>query len=390
MKKLYTMAAGLLIGYAVCAQSGSVVFTSSGTFTVPAGVTSITIEVIGAGGNGGIDGGGGGGGGGYARGTFSVTPGANLNVHVGLHGVSSVVGTTYVSTLISASGGMNGADGGSGITEGGAPGTGSGGSINNTGGAGGFGTDGYFGGGGGGAAGNISNGAMGGSTMPYAGSCLTPGGNPGSAGGGQAGTGGKGAGYTDDSCTVNDPATPGTDYGGGGGGGNGNGSPNTEGTDGLCIISWCVIDLSTSVSGATVTSTNTSADSYQWFDCSTQMPIAGETGASYTASIDGDYAVIITEGSCSDTSDCVSVIGVSTSDPEGFNNFSVYPNPFTGSINLGIVNGEVDFQLLNSFGQLVWSGKQIDKTDFSFLPNDVYVLKAIGENGVATVKLLKN
>ena len=40
------------------AQNGSEIFTSSGVFTVPDGITSITIEVVGAGGTGGGNGGG--------------------------------------------------------------------------------------------------------------------------------------------------------------------------------------------------------------------------------------------------------------------------------------------------------------------------------------------
>src|SRR6188768_1046214 len=63
-------------------------FNSSGTFTVPAGVTSISVEVWGAGGAGGgatgnPGAGGGGAGGAYAKNTFTVTPGTSYIINVG-------------------------------------------------------------------------------------------------------------------------------------------------------------------------------------------------------------------------------------------------------------------------------------------------------------------
>ncbi|MFT5754365.1 MAG: hypothetical protein ACI924_001597, partial [Flavobacterium sp.] len=66
----------------------STTYTTSGTFTVPAGVTSITIDCIGAGGAGGSgrnsndQGAGGGAGGQYARSTISVSPGQVYTVTV--------------------------------------------------------------------------------------------------------------------------------------------------------------------------------------------------------------------------------------------------------------------------------------------------------------------
>jgi hypothetical protein len=60
MKYLLTPAFILGLGLSGLAQ---VTFTSSGQFIVPAGVDTITVEMIGAGGNGASNGGGGGGGG---------------------------------------------------------------------------------------------------------------------------------------------------------------------------------------------------------------------------------------------------------------------------------------------------------------------------------------
>jgi hypothetical protein len=69
-------------------------FTSTTTWTVPAGVTSVTVECIGGGGSGGggrnvnLAGGSGGGGGQYAKSVISVTPGNTYDVVVGTGGAS--------------------------------------------------------------------------------------------------------------------------------------------------------------------------------------------------------------------------------------------------------------------------------------------------------------
>ena len=128
---------------------GGQVFTSSGTFTVPAGVTQVKVTVAGGGGSGGnarststptprgtnvgsAYGGGGGGGGVTIKYVTGLTPGGTVSVTVG--GSS---GTSSFGAFCSATGGGTAAAGvGNSSTAGGAGGTGSGGDINITGGVG--------------------------------------------------------------------------------------------------------------------------------------------------------------------------------------------------------------------------------------------------------------
>lgn len=232
----FSLSVSMCMAIALHAQVAT--FTSSGTFVVPAGVTSVTFELIGAGGNGASNGGGGGGGGGYARGTYGVTPGTSYSIVVGAGG--SELATIVGGMGILAGAGLNGTTvPNPNVGGGGAGGAGLGGSMTLTGGDGGGGYWTYFGGGGGGAAGPFTDGGDGGNTVVYTGSnCLTPGGSAGMGGGAPAGAGGKGAGFTDAFCTVTDPGGNGANYGGGGGGGNGIGSPVGVGGGGLCTITW--------------------------------------------------------------------------------------------------------------------------------------------------------
>ncbi|MFN3753551.1 LamG-like jellyroll fold domain-containing protein [Flavobacterium sp.] len=226
LRKKYTTLIALFVISLGYTQS-QIIYTNSGTFTAPTGVTSIQVEAYGAGGGGGYggttnkDGAGGGGGGGYSRNTsIPVTAGTSYTITIGAMGTGATSSAspngmnggnttaTFGATTITAYGGI----GGFGYSNGGAGGTGGSGSTFN-GGSGGAGLNGIGSGGGGGAAGPTSNGGLG--TVPTGGT----------AGGGNAGAGGNGT-----TASSGAGSSSITNYGGGGGGGTknsagGNGAP---------------------------------------------------------------------------------------------------------------------------------------------------------------------
>ncbi len=239
------------------AGPGQIVYTSSGTFTVPTGVTSLSCVVVGGGGGStGCSGasqysGAGGGGGGLAYGTFSVTPGLTVTVQVGAGGTAGTnvnlstnkAGTggeskiTYGGTdMLIAYGGSGGAYGtnvnanggrfsiaGSGVTLSGGGNGGNGGrGRNNNGGGGGGGAGGYGDNGGGGGIGNYGNGSSG-----AAGGGGGGGGQraPGEQNNGGGGVGLKGRDTNGLRGTPNNP-------GGGGSGGSSGGKAGVGGTYG--------------------------------------------------------------------------------------------------------------------------------------------------------------
>lgn len=59
--------------------------------------------------------------------------------------------------------------------------------------------------------------------------------------------------------------------------------------------------------------------SYQWINCGTMSEIPGATGQAYTPPCNGDYAVVVSDASCiSDTSDCVTIMFLSSGTDCGF------------------------------------------------------------------------
>lgn len=195
------------------AQTTETISSGSGNWTVPCGVTSITVECWGAGGGGGagtdtgLPGGSGGGGGAYAKTSgIVVVPGALIPYSVGAGGAlgdkapgGNGGNTTWNTTVVVAAGGTGGA------VDGGAVGTGgttvaSTGTVKYAGGSGaaGFATRGGGGGGSAGdaAAGNTAVGTAGGIAVTNGGAGGNGGSGTGVAGsnGGTPGAGGGGAG----------------------------------------------------------------------------------------------------------------------------------------------------------------------------------------------------
>ncbi len=79
---------------------------------------------------------------------------------------------------------------------------------------------------------------------------------------------------------------------------------------------------------------NAATANYRWLDCDDNYAfLAGETGQTFTATMNGNYAVEVTENSCVDTSDCVVVNNITVGLEEGEEpQFQVHPNPSNGEL----------------------------------------------------------
>ena len=238
--------------------SQSQTFTTSGTFNVPAGLTSVTVQAWGAGGGGAArrttsDGGGGGGGGGFRGGVLNVSPGNTITITIGAGGNGATTdganGTNGTNTIVTHTSGTITSNGGNGgVSSTGVGGTGGGGSftgtvgsqISRSGGNGGNG-DNNEGGGGGGAAGTTANGGNG--TNASTCDCAPAGGNGGNNNGnGGSGNGGNGGNDGNGSNASN--------YGGGaGGGGDNSGSDGGNGANGLVILTWTAATPEINITG---------------------------------------------------------------------------------------------------------------------------------------------
>ena len=88
-----------------------------------------------------------------------------------------------------------------------------------------------------------------------------------------------------------------------------------------------VIDTLVIVSDLLLTS-NSPGPYYQWVDCyNNYTVIEGETNQTFSPVISGSYAVIVNDGSCSDTSSCVEMIVEDILNKNNYQDIKIEPNP---------------------------------------------------------------
>ncbi|PHR27336.1 MAG: hypothetical protein COA38_13370 [Fluviicola sp.] len=149
------------------------------------------------------------------------------------------------------------------------------------------------------------------------------------------------------------------------------------------------IDITLSQDFDTLTSNATGA-TYQWLDCDNgNAPIAGATSATYITEANGTFAVIITDGSCTDTSECYTVAGVGLNDLNLINNISFYPVPVSEVLSIKHQDAsEMQIKVLDQAGRVLISQRSnqyITKIDLSALANGVYYV-SVFENGLSITK----
>ena len=144
--------------------------------------------------------------------------------------------------------------------------------------------------------------------------------------------------------------------------------------------------------GNVLTSSATTGN--QWFLNGTAIP--GATGATYTATANGSYTVVVTANGCdSAPSTAVNVINAGIADALAGMSVDVYPNPATGSFNVKL-NGyrkDAAVVLYNLAGQQVAAEKvaadgNAKNINLKGLAAGTYLLKVTSEKGVQVTRLI--
>jgi hypothetical protein len=143
--------------------------------------------------------------------------------------------------------------------------------------------------------------------------------------------------------------------------------PNAAGCDSIITLNLQVDTVDTGVSqfGLDLTAQANNAN-FQWIECPGINPlsgcadIAGATGATYTVSRNGAYAVAITQNGCTDTSAFIAINNVS--DESFWMNgpaIKAMPNPASDHFVIDSPQRLIgrEFQIVNQLGQVVATGK---------------------------------
>ncbi len=162
--------------------------------------------------------------------------------------------------------------------------------------------------------------------------------------------------------------------------------------DSLVILDLTINTVDTSViqNGISLTA-NTATASYIWMDCDNNYSILpNETAQTFTATINGNYAVEVTENGCVDTSACYNITSVGINEFFSDINVSIYPNPTSGVIT---IEGDniIEIELMNINGQIISKiavkEKQLD-IDLSEQAKGSYLIKIITNKGVGVEKIV--
>jgi len=168
---------------------------------------------------------------------------------------------------------------------------------------------------------------------------------------------------------------------------------NVNGCDSIVTLNLTIINIDNTVNqNAEMLTANATGLSYQWLDCNNDYtPIPGETNQSFTAIVNGNYAVKITNGECTKTSDCYSVntLGVNNLENSGI---TLYPNPVTDILQVKGIKKMENFRIVDNSGKVLI--KQIinntsTKIDISALKTGIYFIKIRTKNYVYMSKIIK-
>jgi predicted outer membrane repeat protein len=169
--------------------------------------------------------------------------------------------------------------------------------------------------------------------------------------------------------------------------------PNFNGCDSIINIDLIILETDNTISVSTTTLTaNEQNATYQWINCEGDF-IGNETNQSFTATESGNYAVIIYNGECVDTSAChaINITGIVVEYKPLY--IETYPNPTDGTffIDLKKNYGKIALSLIDI------SGKKVHQTTFSnsqeikmniVLPSGVYFIEIETEEGIFISKII--
>lgn len=153
-------------------------------------------------------------------------------------------------------------------------------------------------------------------------------------------------------------------------------------------------DTSVTFNSGTLTS-NASSATYQWLDCTTNAPIASASNQSYTPTLSGNYAVVVTQGNCSDTSSCQFVFVVGLEEAGLAATVQLYPNPVKNElqINLGDWYRKVEIALYDVTGKKLMAqalgGQSAFEVNVASLPKGMYFLQLVADGEQATFRIIK-
>ncbi len=174
--------------------------------------------------------------------------------------------------------------------------------------------------------------------------------------------------------------------------------PNSIGCDSIITLNLTILpipDNGVTQVGTTLTA-NDSGATYQWLDCNNNLtPLAGEINQSFTATINGSYAVQVSKAGCVDTSMCLIINNVSIIENNYEHEIILYPNPTNGKliIDLGVPYAETNISISSANEGLIriLNFKNSRTMEINlYEPEGIYFITITSNTQKAVFKAIKN
>jgi hypothetical protein len=145
------------------------------------------------------------------------------------------------------------------------------------------------------------------------------------------------------------------------------------GCDSIVTINLTIKNINTTISNNSgILQSNQAGAQYQWLTCNNTIPssysaITGEVNQSFSTTFPGNFAVVINDGTCVDTSSCYSLNTVDLKEFKEINPLLVYPNPFNDE--LMIFSGQQLQKILitDVLGKVVFVESKLNTVDYYYI-----------------------
>lgn len=173
---------------------------------------------------------------------------------------------------------------------------------------------------------------------------------------------------------------------------------NAAGCDSVLTVDLRVVDNSPTITLANnVLITQQDYDAYEWLNCDEGFaPVPNASNFSYRPTVSGDYAVVVYDANCPDTSDCFNYPRTAGVNDLAFLEGSVYPNPATSNLSFYTNKpGLKELVIMNEIGQTVMKTRinseanELLTLDISKLSNGSYTLSILTDNTIERNKFVK-
>ena len=168
-----------------------------------------------------------------------------------------------------------------------------------------------------------------------------------------------------------------------------------NGCDSILIIDLTIKEVNTDILLDSTTLVSQAQDAtYQWIDCDNGNSVfQDETEQSFTPEVSGNYAVIINQNDCVDTTTCLNVVILDVTESHFENNIILYPNPTKNlfSIDFGSIQPIIQVELIDSYGKIVSEKKVFNKAEIIIdhnLAKGIYLVNISNGKRNALKKLL--